>query len=380
LKRSTKVIIMCATIVLVEFFTLFITVNLSQFARVERVFTDISKDGKYIKNTIDYISKGEAYIRQGKDRKEAIQELIEKRQEDMVLINKEANAAKFLLTTTYDRSGQATHPDVIYFKSGFKDYKYWMAFTPYPNTWSVFENPSVLTSNDGIVWVVPRGLKNPVVPPPPDVKDGGHYSDTDMIFIDGKLIVYFVYNKNGVRGPSKIYKVESKDGILWSSPQLVLETKKTVEGYSPSIIYNENVYKMWFFGGEDKLYYMSSSDGKTWTEPIDVNMKIKDWKTWHIDVLKTDLGYEALISCRKEHLSTRALYYASSSDGINWKVSENPVIYPTTSSWDSGGIYRATFIKQDGLYKVWYSAYDLSNKWHIGYAEGHDMERLKGMK
>ena len=50
----------------------------------------------------------------------------------------------YLTIPTYDGSGQAVHPDVYYNASGWKGYKYWMTMTPYPNSNSGFENPSIV--------------------------------------------------------------------------------------------------------------------------------------------------------------------------------------------------------------------------------------------
>lgn len=46
---------------------------------------------------------------------------------------------------TYDGSGQAVHPSIIYNKR-----EYILAFTPYRNTNDKLENPSIVVSNNGI--------------------------------------------------------------------------------------------------------------------------------------------------------------------------------------------------------------------------------------
>ena len=60
------------------------------------------------------------------------------------------NADSYLKTPTPDRTNQANHPDVLYFKDGFHGYKYYMAYTPYAYSNDRVENPCILVSNDGV--------------------------------------------------------------------------------------------------------------------------------------------------------------------------------------------------------------------------------------
>src|SRR5574344_906898 len=63
---------------------------------------------------------------------------------------------------TYDKSNETTHPKVLYFENGFNGYKYWMVSTPYPGNDAYLENPSIVVSNDGVNFIEPPGIKNPV--------------------------------------------------------------------------------------------------------------------------------------------------------------------------------------------------------------------------
>jgi len=47
-------------------------------------------------------------------------------------------------------------------------------------------------------------------------------------------------------------------------------------------------------------------------------------------------------------------------------------------AWDNKEIYRSSFLYLNGIYSVFYSAMDTSNKWHIGLTEGKTMTQLKG--
>ena len=60
---------------------------------------------------------------------------------------------------TPDGSNEPYHPTVIYFSKAWRDYRYWMAYTPfpisakpYPDRW---ECPCVMASHNGIDWSWP---------------------------------------------------------------------------------------------------------------------------------------------------------------------------------------------------------------------------------
>ena len=43
------------------------------------------------------------------------------------------NALSYLTIPTYDGSGQVTEPDIVFFDSPWHGFRYWLAFSPYPN-------------------------------------------------------------------------------------------------------------------------------------------------------------------------------------------------------------------------------------------------------
>lgn len=120
-----------------------------------------------------------------------------------------ASSRLMLETPTYDGSGQAVHPDVFHSSWGWPKaakYRYWMVLTPYAYSDFSRENPSILVSNNGRNWFVPEGLVNPIEPAPTE----GHYSDPDIVMGDGRLWVFFRWDK-GLE--ERIYAKSSNDGI-----------------------------------------------------------------------------------------------------------------------------------------------------------------------
>ena len=71
------------------------------------------------------------------------------------------NAARPLITPTYDGSGEAVHPDILFFPNGWRGWEYWLVITPYPGDDTSKENPSILVSHDGITWREPAASPIP---------------------------------------------------------------------------------------------------------------------------------------------------------------------------------------------------------------------------
>jgi len=67
--------------------------------------------------------------------------------------------------------------------------------------------------------------------------------------------------------------------------------------------------------------------------------------------------------------------FATSVDGINWiKYAGNPVLVPDPGTWDAGSVEMPSVIRENGLYKMWYSGSPTPNSTEdkIGYATSPD--------
>jgi len=275
--------------------------------------------------------------------------------------------ATSVTTPTYDGSGQATHPDVYYNANGWRGYKYWMVMTPYPNGDSAYENPSVLVSNDGISWIVPSGLKNPIDPKPAS----GSNSDVDIEYnaILDRLEIYYVESGGG---NSILMRRTTTDGINWSPEEIAL----TVPDYqimSPAIVTSGSVYDMWYTGGANcnsdiTVKYRTSTNGLSWSSAQAVNIH-PGVNVWHMDVkFIPAVGEYWMIYAAYPKGSTCGntdLYFAKSKDKINWEASGNKII--PRASYYSSQVYRSTFDVSGDLLKIWISGRTSNNVWHIGY-------------
>ena len=267
-----------------------------------------------------------------------------------------------IVLSTYDGSGETIHPSVVYFENGWNGYKYWMANTPLPGSQanpSAFENPCIWASNDGVAWVLPNGLINPIVPTPYT----GFNSDTDMIFdaTSNKLYVIWKENSNGAR----IKMISSSDGVIWGDIKTVLTPiADETECISPSIIKVGSVFFIYY------VYYLTSASDLTKRgirrvssgtidgiygnrqEIVAPRTQRRAW--WHMDVERIN-GAFIIVASESHESSTGDIFTLSSIDGIDFKLDSSPLITPT-QNFDMNGCYRPSIIKVGSDYFIYYSA------------------------
>lgn len=66
------------------------------------------------------------------------------------------------IRTYLDGKNQPTHPSVVDMGRAWNGWRYWMAYSPYPNANGAEENPCIAVSNDMLNWATPEGLYNPI--------------------------------------------------------------------------------------------------------------------------------------------------------------------------------------------------------------------------
>lgn len=305
----------------------------------------------------------------------------------------ETNSKTFLtIPTPYDdgtnwegRTNQATHPSVIQFKEKWNGYKYWMAFTPYPYGNDKKENPSLAASHDGIHWVIPTNLSNPIVSTMlvPAYLFDTYLSDNHLVYNEDndELELWYRYVSNRQKNEA-LYRVKSKDTIQWTTPERLLhgESENLLDYVSPSIIYEENKYKMWIMR-DWYIYYLESFDGKKWSKPIPVYAEGNPIHSWHPHVCKIEETYYLLNNDNNTNTGAGGkIYYSTSKDGIHF-TKEQLILGFTGNglSYDSTGVYRASMaIGKQGLY-LYYGQVSSAYQWTIGVSIGPDLNNLVGM-
>ena len=190
------------------------------------------------------------------------------------------------------------HPSICYVPEGFAGYKFWLAYTPYPNNESGYENPCVVVSNriDG-GYVNAPGTTNPVdsraVQP--------SYNRDSHIYYDriGKQMV-LIWNQFGFPASNKItIFVSTHNGSGWSYPVGIYEgTVLSTDIVAPSIWYNDVAKKWEIIGvnpdtpGHDLMKITSDSLLSGWTTtatilPLNVPA---GRNSWHSSLLRLDSG------------------------------------------------------------------------------------------
>lgn len=82
---------------------------------------------------------------------------------------------------------QVTHPDVVVLDKTWNGYEYWAVYTPNVMRTSIYENPSIVASHDGLTWETPEGLVNPIEPQPASTRY--HNCDADMVYNDESHVI-----------------------------------------------------------------------------------------------------------------------------------------------------------------------------------------------
>lgn len=281
-----------------------------------------------------------------------------------------ANAADHLELPSYDGSNQGIHPDVLHIPGGWNGYTYWMAYTPFTNSTTETENPSILASNDKRSWYVPAGLTNPIDPDP-----GGDdfNADADLVISPDGMTLYCIYRPFvSSTGISSVVFRSSTDGISWSA-ETPTGVSTTSQLLSPAIVWDGTQWVMWYiFVGFVRRRTATDIAGP-WSAEQTVYMPppLANRKYWHLDVILAD--DELVMLMHDKHLTASnddRLQVFTSRHGLSWAGASAHILTPAGGSeWDGAALYRSTLVKTgDNTLDVWYSGQPSSSlAWHIGF-------------
>jgi hypothetical protein len=304
------------------------------------------------------------------------------------IIKGSANPKEPLNIITYDGGqNQPTHPKVLFFQNGWNGHKYWMVYTPYPNNDSFHENPCITYSDDGINWSE-DGIPNPIVSIPEEHR-GSWYSDPHLVYVPNTdtLELWVRYCSRGTDGLENgwegVYRLTSKDGIIWSEKEYLYHVIDTewASVLSPSIIYDEGKYKIWFAYQRDCLKYYESADGTDWQYIRDISIGINplgNYLLWHFDMIKTEKGYE-FVGCYQingEFDRNNFIAYSWSDSNIIFEPALCVLANGPKGSFDDLELYRPCLVKVHNKYRMYYGAQKNIRIWHIGLVETPEMELL----
>ena len=270
------------------------------------------------------------------------------------------NAANPLTIPTPYPSQNALHPDVVDFHpASWNGFRFWMAFTPLPEP---EENPCIVASNDGVTWVAPSGLSNPIDPTPPT----GYNSDTALAYDAGSLHCF--WRERPANLDEIIWRSSSMDGITWSTPTEVFHSVGTGGAHlSPTLVRYGEGWRAYLKRGDGdgaaEFFTLSSIDA-AWGTPTTFTLPGAKNPN-HFAIAKAGGHYYLAGHTSYDGNTIKAWH---STDLSTW--TEGPdLIFTAPGKWDGGKLYRCALAPhEDGqTMRVWYSALSSSN-WRIGYA------------
>ncbi len=217
-------------------------------------------------------------------------------------------------------------------------------------------------------------------------------------YIDGKYVVHAV-EKEFVARPSGMVGFYSaaatgsfSDVVVKPSPRSNSPFKVypanplDIDAYSPSVIRDNDIYKMWFSMGPGQGY-AESKDGIHWTRPAGTDPvkplgKPGEWGDFN------EADAEAVKICDEYRILFPAgstindnwwdgVGYYHSNDGIHWiSGGNNPVFYMgPEGSWDENGVGDHSFIKDGQTWRMWFTGINFPERGYrneFGYAESSD--------
>ena len=261
--------------------------------------------------------------------------------------------------TETERAG-ITHPSLVSIPGGWGGYEHWMAYTPYPDTNSAFENPCLVASNDLRTWVVPEGVVNPIVPPP---AGASYNSDTCLYWDTENTRMVLVFRTRG-SGINVLKIMVASTPSQWSSPvdiwTGVIASAEDIA--SPSIWYNESS-GLWEIvginvdgGASWPIWKITSTDlFSGWSEAAEVlsfphPVAGRQW--WHSHFVRLATG--DIVGVVQDNNGTGGAtgycYLARSTDGVNFDS--------VLLSGNLQGLYRPTIapsIRSDADVVVFFS-------------------------
>jgi hypothetical protein len=114
------------------------------------------------------------------------------------------------------------------------------------------------TSPNGVSWTRYSGTYTRILGNNPSV-----------IFLNNEWRMYY---RNGISTTSRISVATSSDGFTWSTLEtdIVKIPAGFVDAYAPTVMFSDGVFSMWFDAGTgtgsgNQLFYASSTDGLEWT-------------------------------------------------------------------------------------------------------------------
>ena len=191
------------------------------------------------------------------------------------------------------------------------------------------------------------------------------------------------------RPKKSIALVESRDGVHWSKPPLIVlfpndKTDWERDINRPVVIRNgDGRYQMWYTGqarGRSWIGYATSADGKTWERASERPVLSAD-KPWEkVAVMCPHVIYDEhareyrMWYSGGEQNEPNAIGYATSQDGVSWtKHPDNPIFRPDSNSlWERDRVTACQVVRQGEWHLMFYIGFRDEAHAQIGVARSKD--------
>ncbi|MBV9125431.1 MAG: family 43 glycosylhydrolase, partial [Planctomycetes bacterium] len=189
------------------------------------------------------------------------------------------------------------------------------------------------------------------------------------------------------RPRKSIALVESKDGIHWSKPVVVLGPNPKTDWENdlnrPVVIKNGGRYQMWYTGqarGKSWIGYAASKDGMAWERrsPKPVLRPDSPWEK--VAVMCPHVLYDPKARLYRlwysggDQTEPNAIGYATSKDGLQWaKYEKNPIFKPDSHSpWEQDRVTACQVLRQGDWHIMFYIGFRDQEQAQIGVARSRD--------
>jgi predicted GH43/DUF377 family glycosyl hydrolase len=189
------------------------------------------------------------------------------------------------------------------------------------------------------------------------------------------------------RPKKSIALVESKDGVKWSKPVIVLGPNNRTDWENdlnrPVVIKNGDRYQMWYTGqagGKSWIGYATSRDGVLWERMSDrpVLAAEKPWEKAAVmcpHVLYDDQAnlYRMWYSGGEQY-EPNAIGYATSLDGLKWtRYENNPIFKPDPrNAWEKDQVTACQVVRQGDWHIMFYIGFRDVHYAQVGVARSRD--------
>jgi predicted GH43/DUF377 family glycosyl hydrolase len=189
------------------------------------------------------------------------------------------------------------------------------------------------------------------------------------------------------RPRKSIALVESKDGIEWTAPSIVIGPNDATDWENdlnrPIVIKNQDQYQMWYTGqarGRSWIGYASSEDGKTWQRESTLPVVSAEAAWEKVAVMCPHVIYDERTKLYRmwysggEQGEPNAIGYATSKDGLKWeKHANNPIFKPDPNNdWEKDRVTACQVIPRKDGFLMFYIGFRDESHAQIGVARSKD--------